>query len=120
ARWYLSRGLPPWLPLRGMELMADRDSPITWVLAPLYWLWDSPQALLALQVLALAAGAPATCGLARTCGCTRRAALGFAALYLAQPTLLFTVKFDFHFSALSTPTLLVALWALHAVRAAAY
>ncbi|WP_344328620.1 DUF2079 domain-containing protein, partial [Kitasatospora putterlickiae] len=42
----------------GFSLLGDHFSPILAVLAPLYWIWEDPRALILGQALLLAAGVP--------------------------------------------------------------
>jgi len=43
----------------GINLFSDHQSPLFWVLAPLFWLLPRPETLLAAQAFGLAAGGPA-------------------------------------------------------------
>ncbi len=43
----------------GINLFADHQSPLFWLLAPLFWLAPRPETLLLAQAVGLAAGAPA-------------------------------------------------------------
>ena len=86
--------------------------PIVALLAPLWWLWPSPEMLLVVQALAVAAGAPAVFLLARKHLGSEWAGLGFALVYLLYPPTQWLVVDDFHPVALATPLLLWAIWFL--------
>lgn len=49
----------------GINLLSDHQSPLFWVLAPLFWLLPRPETLLFAQAFGLAAGGPALFYLAR-------------------------------------------------------
>lgn len=110
--WLCAQGLPPMLTTRGLLAQADHFSPIAWALAPIYWLWNSPSALIGLQTLWLGLGAFPVFALARHYGLTPRLSLGAAGLYLCQGCLHYSNVFDFHFSTLATTPLLLACLAL--------
>lgn len=51
AVWQISNLHTPWSSFRHLNLLGDHFSPILLLLAPIYWLWSSPEALLCLQAL---------------------------------------------------------------------
>jgi uncharacterized membrane protein len=86
--------------------------PILAALAPLWWLWPSPELLLVVQAFALASGALPVHWLARKHlgDGLRAAALAF--VYLAYAPVQWLALSDFHAVALATPLLLFAWWHL--------
>jgi uncharacterized membrane protein len=90
--------------------------PILALLAPLWIVWPSPEALVVLQAVALALGAVPVFALARRRLGSERAALALAAAYLLVPALGWTALADFHPVALATPLLLAAFLFLDADR----
>jgi uncharacterized membrane protein len=86
--------------------------PLVVVLAPLWWLWPSPELLLVAQGLGVALGAPAAFLLARKHLGSDWAGLGFALVYLLYPPTQWLVVDDFHPVAFATPLLLWAVWFL--------
>jgi uncharacterized membrane protein len=50
--WLLSRFEEPFITLRGLHLLGDHASLIMIPLAPLFWVWDDPRALLLITVAA--------------------------------------------------------------------
>lgn len=86
--------------------------PVLAALAPLWWLWPSPELLLAVQAVAVAAGAPAVHRLASKHLGRGRPAAALAVAYLLLPPVQWLVLSDFHPVALATPLLLWAWWFL--------
>lgn len=120
AVWLVWHGENPLLTSRGLQVQADHFSPIAYGLAPLFALWDAPDALVLLQTVWLGAGVFPVYGLALSTFRQRRLAQGMALLYLLQPALLFMNQFDFHFSSLMTTPLLWACYALQRKERARY
>jgi uncharacterized membrane protein len=91
--------------------------PLLVLLTPLWWLWPSPELLLVLQAVAVAAGALPVFWLARKhvgsghIGSSRPAA-ALAVAYLLYPPTQWLVLSDFHTVALACPLLLFAWWHL--------
>ena len=81
--------------------------PILAALAPLWWIWPSPELLLVLQAAAVAAGAVPLYLLARS-HVAARAAAALAVAYLLFPPVQWLTVSDFHPVALATPLLLAA------------
>lgn len=96
--------------------LGDHVSPMILLLAPLYWLWPDPRALLIVQATAVAAGALPLAWLARRLlqphwpSGAHLLALLLALAYLASPALGFTNRFEFHEEVLAVPLLLLAYW----------
>ncbi|MBA3331329.1 MAG: DUF2079 domain-containing protein [Actinobacteria bacterium] len=86
--------------------------PLLVLLAPLWWLWPSPELLLTVQAIAIALGAVPLYWLACKHLASERAALGFALAFLLLPALQWMTLSEFHPVALATPLLLLALWYL--------
>ncbi len=86
--------------------------PILVLLAPLWWIWPSPDMLLVVQAIAVALGAAPVFWLARKHLRSARAGLGFACAYLLYPATGWLTLNEFHPVALATPLLLFAFWYL--------
>lgn len=86
--------------------------PILAALAPLWWLWPSPELLLAVQAVAVAAGALPVFLLARRHVGAEWPAAALAAAYLLYPPVQWLTVSDFHPVALACPLLLFAWWQL--------
>jgi uncharacterized membrane protein len=92
------------------NLLGDHFHPILVVLAPLYWIWDSPGVLLVAQAALLAAaGIPVFLWGAERLG--NLAGLAFQASYLVFWGVLAGVLFDFHHVAFAVPAISLALYA---------
>ncbi len=113
ATWLISRGYSPFITIRGTHLLADHFSPVLYLVAPLYWLWDSPKALLLAQTAVLAAGALPLYALARRQLASAPAALLLALVYLLYPPMQWSNMYEFHPETFATPVLLGAFYALH-------
>ena len=94
--------------------------PILVLLAPLWWLWPSPDLLLTVQAAAAALGAIPVFKLARKHLGDDRAALGFALAYLLLPAVEWLTLNEFHPVALACPLLLWAFWFLDEDRLVAF
>jgi uncharacterized membrane protein len=115
AVWWTAHGHP----LRMTNLHGDQISrlaahvdPLLAVFGPLWWIWPSPDLLLVVQALAIAAGAWPVYWLGRKHLGSPRAALGFALAYLLYPATGWLTLNEFHPVALATPLLLYAFWFL--------
>jgi uncharacterized membrane protein len=92
------------------NLLGDHFHPVLLVLAPLYWIWASPEVLLVAQAVLLAvAGVPIFLWGAEQLG--KLAGLGFQASYLIFWGVLSGVLFDFHHIAFAVPAVSAALYA---------
>jgi len=100
--------------------LAAHVDPILVVFAPLWWIWPSPDLLLAAQALALGLGALPVFWLARKHLGSARAGLGFALAYLLYPATGWLALNEFHPVALATPLLLFAFWYLDEDRLVAF
>jgi uncharacterized membrane protein len=55
--WLAGHGTDYFVTVRGLHLLGDHVRLFSFVLAPLYWIWDDARALLVMQTLFIAAGA---------------------------------------------------------------
>ena len=115
AVWWTAHGHP----LRMTNLHGDQISrlaahvdPLLAVFGPLWWIWPSPDLMLVVQALAIAAGAFPVYWLARKHLRSARAGLGFALAYLLYPATGWLTLNEFLPVALATPLLLFAFWFL--------
>jgi uncharacterized membrane protein len=93
----------------GINLFTDHQSPLFWLLAPLFWIIPRPETLLFAQAFGLAAGGPALFYLARTqFGPTHWAAAALPWLYWSYLPLRNANAFDFHPEVFMLP---LFLWA---------
>ncbi len=92
--------------------LGSHFDPILVLLAPAWWLWPSPEALLVVQAGAVAAGALPVFWLARTHLDADRPAAALALAYLLFPPVQWLTASDFHPVALACPLLLFAWWFL--------
>ncbi|MEU9010441.1 DUF2079 domain-containing protein [Streptomyces sp. NPDC048479] len=102
-------------------VLGDHFSPILALVAPLYWLWRSPNALLVVQAALVAASVvPLAVWARRKLGSTAAAVIGIC--YGISWGLASGVGFDFHEVAFAVPLLAFSLTALGSdrLRAAAY
>jgi uncharacterized membrane protein len=99
-----------------MNAWADHLSPVFYLLAPTQWAAPGAVSLLLAQTAILAAGAPALFVYAARRLGDRRAAAGFAGLYLLNPSLHGINIRDIHPAAFAIPLLLAAAAAFDARR----
>ena len=93
----------------GINLFADHQSPLFWLLAPLFWLAPRPETLLLAQAAGLAAGGPALYYLGRALfGPTHWAPAALPWLYWSYLPLRNANAFDFHPEVFMLP---LFLWA---------
>ncbi|MFI8518330.1 DUF2079 domain-containing protein [Streptomyces sp. NPDC085481] len=96
----------------GFLILGDHFSPVTALLAPLYWVWSSPLALLFAQA-ALFAGSAAVVGrTAQQVLGSRAAGIGLTVAYGLSWGLQEAVKSDFHEIAFAVPLLALTCRAL--------
>ena len=97
---------------RQFSRLGAHFDPLVALLAPLWWLWPSPDMLLVVQGVGVALGAVPVFLLARKHLGGEWSGLGFALVYLLYPPTQWLVVDDFHPVALATPLLLGAIWFL--------
>jgi uncharacterized membrane protein len=115
AVWWTAHGHPLRMTnLHGEQIsrLAAHVDPLLAVFGPLWWIWPSPDLLLVVQALAIAAGAFPVYWLARKHLGSPRAGLGFALVYLLYPATGWLTLNEFHPVAFATPLLLFAFWFL--------
>lgn len=120
ATWLISHGQTALVTVRGLHILADHFSPVLYLIAPLYPVWPDARALLALQVVALAAGAAPVYALASRATASAPLGLVFGLAYLLYPAVQWTALFEFHAEMLAVPALLAALACLLSRRRRAY
>lgn len=103
----------PEVPLKGTDynILADHFHPIIALAAPLYWIWNSPNVLLVLQVALIAASVPVVYSFALR-RMARGGALVVAVSYSCGWAIQAMIDFDFHEVAWGVPILAVAIDAL--------
>jgi uncharacterized membrane protein len=109
ATWLLSRGLVPFVTLRGLNAFGDHTSFILLLVAPLYWLFDSPVTLFVLASLVVGLGALPLYALAREQLGGRWSPLVVALAYLLYPAVEYVSMANFHPESLAMPLALAAL-----------
>lgn len=92
--------------------LGSHFDPILALLAPLWLIWPSPELLLVVQAVAVAAGALPVFWLARAHLDSERTAAALAVAYLLYPPVQWLTASDFHPVSLATPLLLFAWWFL--------
>ncbi len=97
---------------RQISRLAAHFDPILAAFAPLWWIWPSPEMLLAAQAVAVAVGALPVFRLARKHLGSERSGLAFALVYLLYPATEWLTLNEFHPVALACPFLLFAFWYL--------
>ncbi|TXS20679.1 DUF2079 domain-containing protein [Streptomyces sp. ms191] len=96
----------------GFLILGDHFSPVTALLAPLYWIWSSPLALLLAQAALFAASAVVVGRTAQQVLGSRAAGLGITVAYGLSWGLQEAVKSDFHEIAFAVPLLALTCRAL--------
>lgn len=108
--------------LHGVQIsrLGAHVDPILILLAPLWWIWPSPDMLLTVQAVAVALGALPVFWLTRKHLGSARAGLGFGLVYLLYPATGWLTLNEFHPVALASPLLLFAFWYLDEERLLAF
>jgi uncharacterized membrane protein len=103
----------PMVPLKGpgFNVFGDHFHPIIAIIAPLYWIWDSPTVLLIVQAVLMAAVVPVVYRFARRRTGPRMSLVISGAYGLGWPVQAL-IDFDFHEIAFATPLLALAIDAL--------
>ncbi|OPZ59458.1 MAG: hypothetical protein BWY87_00992 [Deltaproteobacteria bacterium ADurb.Bin510] len=110
--WSAAHGHGLYSSILGWHFFGEHVSPILYLLAPLYWIFDDVRSLLVFQTLALASGAIPLWWLAKKHLQNPWLALLCALAYLAYHPLVYVNLYDFHEIALATPLLLFTFWYL--------
>jgi len=103
----------PMVPLKGQgfNVFGDHFHPIIAVIAPLYWIWDSPNVLLVVQAVLVAASVPVVYRFTRR-RTGPRMSLIIAGAYGFGWAIQSMIDFDFHEIAFATPILALSIDAL--------
>jgi uncharacterized membrane protein len=103
----------PMVPLKGpgFNVFGDHFHPIIATIAPLYWIWDSPNVLLIVQAILMASAVPVVYRFARRRTGPRMSLVISAAYGFGWPVQAL-IDFDFHEIAFATPLLALAIDAL--------
>ncbi|MER8234081.1 DUF2079 domain-containing protein [Streptomyces sp. NPDC094049] len=96
----------------GFQILGDHFSPVTALLAPLYWIWPSPVALLFAQAALFAASAVVVGRTTQQILGSRAAGIGITVAYGLSWGLQEAVKSDFHEIAFAVPLLALTCRAL--------
>ncbi|MGW2300992.1 DUF2079 domain-containing protein [Streptomyces sp. NPDC001809] len=96
----------------GFHILGDHFSPVTALLAPLYWVWSSPVSLLFAQAALFALGAVIVGRTTQQILGSRAAGIGLALAYGLSWGLQEAVKSDFHEIAFAVPMLALTCRAL--------
>ncbi|WP_394297839.1 DUF2079 domain-containing protein [Streptomyces globisporus] len=96
----------------GFQILGDHFSPVTALLAPLYWIWPSPAALLLGQAALFAASVVVVGRTTQQILGSRAAGIGLTVAYGLSWGLQEAVKSDFHEIAFAVPLLALACRAL--------
>ncbi len=108
--WLISHGHLPFDTVRGLNIFADHFSPILYLIAPLYWIWDDPKALLVFQSIVLGMGALPVYLIAKNEIKSQWIAVLFSVCYLLYPALEWTNTFDYHPETLGTLFILLSYY----------
>jgi uncharacterized membrane protein len=111
--YLISLGKPPMSSFLGFHIMGDHASWIFYILALFYKMFPDVHWLLAVQAVALAAGALPVWSLANLAGLNREKSVAMAAVYLLYPVVFNINLFDFHPEVIALPAI---LWAILAAR----
>ncbi|MEG4805523.1 DUF2079 domain-containing protein [Microcoleus sp. ARI1-B5] len=111
--YLISRGKPPISSFLGFHIMGDHASWIFYILALFYKIYPDVHWLLAVQAVALAAGALPVWSLAELAGLNREKSASMAAVYLLYPVVFNINLFDFHPEVIALPAI---LWAILVAR----
>ena len=111
--YLISQGKPPISSFLGFHIMGDHASWIFYILALFYKIYPDVHWLLAVQAVALAAGALPVWSLANLAGLNHQKSATMAAVYLLYPVVFNINLFDFHPEVIALPAI---LWAILAAR----
>jgi uncharacterized membrane protein len=111
--YLISQGKPPISSFLGFHIMGDHASWIFYILALFYKIYPEVHWLLAVQAVALAAGALPVWSWANLAGLNHQKSTAMAAVYLLYPVVFNINLFDFHPEVIALPAI---LWAILAAR----
>ncbi|MEG3857760.1 DUF2079 domain-containing protein [Microcoleus sp. herbarium12] len=111
--YLIGLGKSPISSFLGFHIMGDHASWIFYILALFYKIYPDVHWLLAVQAVALAAGALPVWSLANLAGLNQKQSVTMAAVYLLYPVVFNINLFDFHPEVIALPAI---LWAILAAR----
>ncbi len=119
--WLVSRGLEPFVTVRGLHLLGDHVRLFSYVLAPVYWVFDDVRVLLVLQSVVVASGAWLLSRIAEK-ELPGRPWLGasLSVGYLLHPAVQNLVLDQLHADAFATTLILAAVYFLRCGRVLAF
>lgn len=112
THWLIAHGRAPLNTIMGMHALADHMELVDYAVAPLLWIHDGPETLLAAQSLAIASAVFPLFWLGRQVLESSRAGLALAGAWLLAPDLHLGVMFDYNPTQLGAAFLLWTAWAL--------
>jgi uncharacterized membrane protein len=112
THWLIAHGHAPLNTVMGMHALADHMELLDYAVAPLLWIHDGPETLLAAQSLALASAVFPLFWLGRQVLESSRAGLALAGAWLLAPDMHMGVMFDYNPTLLGAAGLLWTAWAL--------
>jgi uncharacterized membrane protein len=114
--WLISRLQEPFNTIRGLNMLGDHMSLAVFLIAPVYWVWPSPAALLTLNVVLRGVGAYFLyLAVVRKLG-SRWAGFFFAAILLFNPEYGNAALDHFYPESLASPLLILAFYLLQEER----
>ncbi|HET9314129.1 MAG TPA: DUF2079 domain-containing protein [Vicinamibacteria bacterium] len=112
THWLIAHGHAPLNTVMGMHALADHMELVDYAVAPLLWVHDGPETLLAAQSLAIASAVFPLFWLGRQVLESSRAGLTLAGAWLLAPDMHMGVMFDYNPTLLGASGLLWTAWAL--------
>jgi uncharacterized membrane protein len=108
--WLTSRGMSPFVTVRGLDYFAHHVNLISLVFVPFYWLGAGPHLLIVVHTLAVAAGAIPLWLIARDRIGSPWLALVLPIAYLAYPAVHWVTWWAYHPDSMAITPLLFAWW----------
>lgn len=112
THWLIAHGRAALNTVMGMHALADHMELLDYVVAPLLWIHDGPETLLAVQALAIASAVFPLFWLGRQVLESGRAGLALAGAWLLAPDVHLGVMFDYNPTLLGAAGLVWTAWAL--------
>jgi uncharacterized membrane protein len=112
THWLIAHGRAPLNTVMGMHALADHMELLDYLVAPLLWLHDGPETLLAAQSLAIASAVFPLFWLGRQVLESSRAGLALAGVWLLAPDVHLGAMFDYNPTLLGAAGLVWTAWAL--------